>query len=390
MPNVNEGLETLDPNSDVGFHEALARQSGGELSQEAREALQNEDTSVSSGLQESAPSQSRDDKGRFVPAAQESDEGQEGEAPAEGERAGEEGPDPDFSAFLERHGGNAEAALAAALKEKNEAQSVIGRQGNDLGQERQARQELVERLARLEGRLEAQQPQTPAASPPPPRENIERAIEDNGGAAVAMWTARNDPDNMDNVLKVWAEVDPEGPFSALSFRQDWIDFQREAAKGQKQEAEEKPDAFVENLRRERQMADSMGVVRKAMPESEWNAIKDYLAPLLGSEDISDSLKEDVLFGEPDKQIKGIKTLVRLAKSEAYTDAVNQASQKREQDLVAVKQAAQVATGSQRPVDKRQPSSGTPMGTKEITEQFHKMLLDTETTSVADGLTYANR
>jgi hypothetical protein len=172
MPDVTSGLEPdelsgLDPDSDAGFAARLAQKvQGDDVTDEAKAAiasLDKGDRSVQAGLQESAPTTPRDDQGRFAPAAQESEEEEEGAAPDEEEQ---EEDDP-IARFIEQHGDEKEA-VAAALREKEEAQSLIGRQGNELGETRKREQELAERLARLEGRLEA----TPAG--PPRHRSVEK------------------------------------------------------------------------------------------------------------------------------------------------------------------------------------------------------------------------
>jgi hypothetical protein len=72
------------------------------------------------------------------------------EVPAEGQtEAGEETPavDPAVASWLEQHDGDADAALAALVKERENAQSLIGTQGNKLG-------ELQRQFDQLQGYVE--------------------------------------------------------------------------------------------------------------------------------------------------------------------------------------------------------------------------------------------
>ena len=148
-----EAPEVFDVNTDEGFNQALAAQTGRELSSEQLETLQGSDRSVSSGLEIPSEStqQPRDEQGRFAPAAPPEPEVVEGAAP----EAAPAQDDP-FSSIYEKLSPEEQQEIERVRQEAANAQSLIGKQGNEVG-------ELREKLARIEGRLEATPPvpQTP-------------------------------------------------------------------------------------------------------------------------------------------------------------------------------------------------------------------------------------
>lgn len=375
----------IDVNSDSGFNRALAQAAGSTVSEERLAELDESDTSVASGLttEESAPGRSRDEQGRFAPAAPLAEEEEpEGAAPEQ-----EEQTDPELASLLERHEGDVNAALAAALQERREAQSLIGRQGNELGQERQARQELAERLARLEGRLEAQ-PQAAAPQIVDERtaEYIDNLIADKGGHAALQWAiGQQNPQLIEATIDSWLLEDPaEATPIKVRYEVNKALYERDREQGQQDKPQ--PDQFVEQLRAERQMHSAMETVRKSMNETEWGVVREHLVPTLEDDSTSELVKDAVVSQDQDTQIKGIKALVQIARGRAVAAATSQATQTRQAEVKAQKLAAQVATGSQRPVAQRQP--GDEMSTEERIKRFHDLLMSTETTSVSDGLTYA--
>lgn len=375
----------IDVNSDSGFNRALAQAAGSTVSEERLAELDESDTSVASGLttEESAQDRPRDEQGRFAPAAQpDTEEETEGAAPEQ-----EEQTDPELASLLERHEGDVNAALAAALQERREAQSLIGRQGNELGQERQARQELAERLARLEGRLEAQ-PQAAAPQIVDERtaEYIDNLIADKGGHAALQWAiGQQNPQLIEATIDSWLLEDPaEATPVKVRYEVNKALYERDREQGQQDKPQD--DQFVEQLRAERQMHSAMETVSKSMNEAEWGVIREHLVPTLEDEKTPDLIKNAVVSQDQDTQVQGINALVQLARGRVVAAATSQATQTRQAEVKAQKQAAQVATGSQRPVAQRQP--GDEMSTEERIKRFHDLLMSTETTSVSDGLTYA--
>lgn len=382
----------LDVNTTAGFNAALAELAGVEVPEGALEALAGTDTDVSSGLttvEESTGEKPRDERGRFAPAAPKPEGDDQGAAPAAEEREGEEGQqlDPELSALLERHGGDPVAALRAAQEEAKNAQSVIGRQGNELGEARRAQQELAERIARLEGRLEAtpQQPTAPIQS-----EQLANLVVERGGrqAVVDLIQAGYDDATVERAFATWAEYD-DTPYEALAARQDWrmALASHESQQGQ-QGAQPQEDPTLAEIKRERQLGSAIASVRSGMEAGEWAAIKDHLIPAFEDPQTAEIIKKAVVSDDQQTQLQGMSALVQIARGRAIAAATAQANAERSTQLKQGKQAAQVATGSLRPVQQRQPE--TPQNREERVKAFHEALLRTETTSVFDGLTYAGQ
>lgn len=117
------------------------------------------------------------------PESEDEPEETEPEAPAE------EGLPAELAAYVERHGG-VEQALRVAL----EAQSLIGRQGSELGELRQAVQALQAQVAR---------PQYEVG-------DIEERIVDNP-QAMAAWALQNEQEQIfEAAMAEWYEQDPRG------------------------------------------------------------------------------------------------------------------------------------------------------------------------------------
>lgn len=115
--------------------------------------------------------------------------------------------DPELQAFLDKYQGDPEKALRAAV----EAQKKIGQMGSELGSTRQERDEVLERLSRIEGQL--QQPAPPAAPAGPPSQQTVEWFEgqmENDPQGAAVWAASNDPSGvlLNQALDYWYDVNP--------------------------------------------------------------------------------------------------------------------------------------------------------------------------------------
>lgn len=376
----------LDVNTTAGFNAALAELAGVEVPEGALEALEGADTDVASGLttvEESTGEKPRDERGRFAPAAPKPEGDDQGAAPAAEEREGEEQQlDPELSKLLERHGGDSVAALRALQEEARNAQSVLGRQGNELG-------ELRQQIARLEGRMEEQsrQPRQPTA--PIQSEQLANLVVERGGrqAVVDLIQAGYDDATVERAFATWAEYD-DTPYEALAARQDW----RMALASHEQQgqpaAQPQEDPTLAEIKRERQLSSAIASVRSGMEAGEWAAIKDHLIPAFEDPQTAEIIKKAVVSDDQQTQLQGMSALVQIARGRAIAAATAQANAERSTLLKQGKQAAQVATGSLRPVQQRQPEE--PQNREERVKAFHEALLRTETTSVFDGLTYAGQ
>lgn len=398
MADTREGLtsgeeSTLDVNSDAGFNTLLAHQVAGdeELSDEAKEALSrlaDSDTAVTQGLTYGEESRPRDEHGRFTPKEQPVAEPVEveGAAPADEER---ETPTPDPVAdFLARHGGDASAALSAALREKEEAQSLIGRHSAEVAEARKAAEEVALERARLEGRLEAQSV-APAATPVQyDRNQLEESIsgpngDGSGGEAAWAWAAQSgDRGLLEAVAEIWGEYQP---FHAA---RRWNDFERYLEQYEREANKPEaptPDPMLTQMRQERQFKSSLNAVKGQYDAKDWPIIEPHLEESLKS--AHRKVLEMVGSDDPSEQQAGLEIVAENARVRAIAQATTQAGQAATAEKVASKKAASAATGSLRPVAERKPEAGEAMTKEQIRDRFYEQLLSTETASVPDGLTY---
>lgn len=401
MADTREGLGGGDGhenvNTDAGFLAALAEQAGTTVPEETLDRVQESDRTVNGGLtEESAQTPNRDDIGRFAKSETAAEPGKEAEgaAPAEAKPAGqEEQTDPELQALLERHGGDASAALADALRQNKEAQSLVGRHANEVGELRAAQ-------AKLEGRLEelSRQKATPEPAPVPITaadiQNLEQKTLDHGGQQMMNWVVNNRPDMIEQAIDVWAQDDPvaAGRF-AVRYEMNL------AASQQTRTAETttaQPNETLALMARERELGASLAEVKTAMSQTpegvaRWDTVKDHLVPALADDSTPSIIKNAVVSEDAATRLQGISALVSLAEGRAIREATARATEEQAATTAAAKANARVATSGSRPVEARQPAEEeTPEDRAARLERFHQALMKTETTSVRDGLVYANK
>lgn len=389
MADVQSGLsgdDFTDVNSDAGFMAAVAKSAGVEVAEGQLEQIESRSTSVADGLTTEESARPRDEQGRFIPTAP--PVADEGAAPASGDDQGV-GLDPEISDYVTRHGGDANAALAAALKEAREAQSLIGRQGNDLGAERQARQELAEKVARLEGAVMAQrQPDRLPLVNTDEIEAVQTMVAERGGHAAMQYILGdgvNRPDLIDHVLKAW-ELDE--PVAAAGWN---ARYQTHLAHAELQAAE--PAAAVATAAAAdhsavADLAHSLDTVKASMPAGEWELVRERLTPLLDDPTTPEVIKTAVVSPDADTQVQGLTGLVKIAKARAISEVADKAAAEHAEKSRQAKLSAGVATGSLRPV--LEPAAEGGAQTREqAMVAFRDALLSTETTSVRDGLTFGS-
>lgn len=356
-------MPDFDVNTDSGFTAALAGLAGSELPEERLDSLEEGDRTIANGLTttEESAQPPRDGQGRFTPATQpEEPAEEEGEAPEEEEDA-EQAPDPDPS----------EKQLA-------DAQVFIGRQSAEIG-------ELREKLARLEGRLDqaALTPQAPL--PQYSADDIaERVLETSGPAVIQQLAEAGVPDGhpyYEEAFKAWVEEDPG---AATSWYTRYV-----TALNQPEPAQQAPqDEFVSGLKAEAQLNGTIAAVAAGFEPAVWASIKDHLIPALQDDGTPQIVKDAIVSEDPAVQRQGVEALAAFARTRAITEATKTAQQEQKQETTAAKKAAQVASGSLRPVEERKPEGGQDMTSEERQEAFRQRLFKTETTAVREGLTFA--
>lgn len=385
MPDVNEGL-TSDVDSDAGFMAALAEAANVEVPEGRLEQLASEDRSISRGLEDGRGEQPRDDQGRFAARESEAQESSEGESdtdPAEGQSEAEEpGVDPAVTTLLEQHGGDANAALAALLTERTNAQSLIGRQGNELGETR-------ERLARLEGQLETliESGTSPSGLPgldadDETVEQLESLYERFGARGMMDRVIEARPDLIETAIEVWNADDP------LAAQRFAVRYDRALEQERQPAAAVQADPFIDGLRQQAVFSQAVDEARQSLSigEEEWTALRDHVIPAFEDASTSSLVKKAIVSDDADDRRQGMEDLLQIARARAVsaktTEAAAQATQTAAEEAAARKAAATVTTGSLRPAE-RQPGEATTK--EEAVAAFHKSLLDTETTSVEEGL-----
>lgn len=293
--------------------------------------------------------------------------------------------DPEINALLKRYDGDADKALKAAV----EAQKLIGRQGNELGQSRKETQELAERLARLEGRLEA------TSSAPAPQilneEQISTLVEQQGGLAAATWAANNAPDQLFDVLAEW-EAQGGSAVQIMRFDRDyqaWV-----AAEAAKNAPAPEPSRAEQRAARE-EASEALGVVMQQVTTefSDFEEFKDFVPAAL--EASGKFVAQGIASGDPEQQTEALRIVYERAQR-LY------ASEQRKQATADAEAAAKArGTASKAAARVIQSSSGTPATPKtdraaegqsrdDAVAAFKASILSAETTSVADGLTYAGQ
>lgn len=384
MSDVLSGLSvaesaSADVNTDAGFMAAVAKQAGVAVPEGELERIESRSTSVANGLTTEESVRDRDDRGRFTAAAVED----EGAAPT----SDQDVADPELAAYLNRHGGDPNAALAAAVKEAREAQSLIGRQGNELGDIRRREQEYAERLARLEGAVAAQ-PRTPTPLPLTSSQDVEAVeqyVAEHGGYATMAYLHSpeiNRPDLVPAALAAWGVDDAVSAAGWNARYQANLVIEEERARQAVSAPAPAPAVQADGASN---LASSLDAVKASMPAAEWSLVRERLSPLLAEDGTPEAIKIAVVSPDRATQIEGVKALVAIARGRAIAEATATATSGRAGEVRQAKLAAGVATGSLRPVP--EPAANTGTSRADAIASFHRTLMSTETTSVADGLTY---
>lgn len=356
---IEEGASAPDDlSTQAAFDAALARQAGTELPEGHTSS---EDFSIASGLEtiEEPTAPRRDELGRFA-AQDDTPQEEQATPPADAEEPASD-PQTDWETRY------------------NEAQSLIGRQGNELG-------ELRERLAKLEGAAEERaraQSEQPAQYPVVDdrvMEQIEDNIAQRGGYATMAAVVEQHPNLIEPTLELWEET---GDPAAFRYRAAY-EVEKRLANVPQPAAPAAPqaDPYLEQVRLERMAAESANAVLAHIPSEQRDAIKPFIGAAL------EELPEDIARGlfEPEKRESYSKFVADIARSNYVAKATADATAGRQEDAEAAKAAARVTSGSLRPAAAPE-GEGEQLSTEERTRLFHKAILETPTASISEGLTY---
>lgn len=381
MANVNEGLGTPEPgenvNSEAGFEAILAQKVGRTEELEAREPQLG--TDVAAGLTEGTAA-ARDAAGRFTAQAdEEATEEETLEEPEDEEQEVEEGEDgdvsPELEALLAKHNGDALKAMAEIETRRKNAESKIGEQGNAMGQ---LRRELDELRGELRARTETQ-PVGQQNLPDIPVDKIEEMIEEHGGLNVAIWAVNNRPDLYERVHRVWRVDEPD---EAADFRLDYK-LQQQRLELEKSRGGAQPDEWVASQKQA--AAINQTVEDFASKTADWQAVAPHMLAAL--EQAPARVQKMVNSEDPEERLDGVSIVADKARLLAAGKLGATAKEKQTAAARERKKSATVASGSLRPTGPPG-SDSEEMSSEERIKAFKKELMETETTSVSEGLTYA--
>jgi hypothetical protein len=374
MAEENEGTDLSPPedvNSDAGFGAALAERGLGPIEEEFP----------------------RSDEDRFVerePAVPPPPGEPEGEAPApevgQAEPAAE--VDPAVAELLAQYGDDPQAALAAYVKEHENRESLIGRQGQELGQ-------LRETVARLEGRIDqaTMAPQEPMPEPVSEElvSSLETMFEEQGPNQAMEWLADNRPDLIETGIRVWSDQDP---FQAGRFAARYDSFLQEeqlaAEQPQQPQAGQVDDPILAQMRAREQFTVLADAARNQLQISDeaWPLVRDHVVEAFNDPNTSPLVKNAIISADPQTQFQGMVEIVRNAHGRAVDAQTQQAEAQAQAEAADEaeqrKLGAQVATGSLRPAPEGK--SVQDMTSEERIALFKQSLLSAPSTSIQDGLT----
>lgn len=383
MANVNEGLEqpAADEkvNSEAGFAAALAGK-GVEPDKDENTS----DTSVALGLETIEPGKERGPDGRFTAKT---------ETPAPAQDTSNTAAqaittdDPALAAYLGKYGGDVEKALQAAV----EAQSLIGRRDEE-------REQLRERLAKMEGTVEAlsRQPQAPAPPVLTDEQVEERAaslVSAKGGWVEAATVAANeahasgDSRVYDSLVEQWAL---ESPIQAARFDTDFQLWKREQAAPKTEAA---PDPWVEEQKASTGINATMKAIMAEIGKDAFEAITTVGADgeslmIKALDSMPPQVGQMVADDDPQIRLAGAKIVadraMLLAGTTTKTDVQEVTDEGMPESVRRKLSGASVATAGLRPA----PAAPQGQVSKEdAIKTFKEEIMAAETTSVASGLTY---
>jgi len=391
MTSVTEGIETgpltEDPNTVQGFA-ALLEGKGVERTDDDGESS---DTSIASGLTTATPDQPRGPDGKFVstdsvqtPPVAVADTGAGAVVtPPE---------DDEVAAYLARYNGDTAAALKAAAN----LVPRFGEQGAELGKTREELAELRGMVTALTQTRAAEQNVSPLAglSDDQVTERAQSLVENKGYAAAATEAANlahttGDERAYKAVIESWQLEDA---FTAMDFHADFRQWQKDQKVAAVAPAE--PEAWMVEAQ-QTALNNTIGQSFKELTAERGG--KEAFAPIMAFMDAAlDQMPENVAAmiasTDPEARLGGLRivadraTLLAGASTAATTvetpndGALPPAVQRK-------LSGSAVATGALKP-PAATPSA--PQNREEAITAFKKELLETETTSVAAGLTYAGK
>lgn len=371
MADISEGLSAggAEPTGDA-FSAALAAKlesAGGDLMA----------GSSSEAATEPATEPARDpESGRFVPKEAAATE----ETPATEPAADTSTGDPTVDAYLAKYGGDVDAAIKAAAHQSD----LIGRQGQELGTTR-------EELAKLQGIVETLQRQPVQSAPAMSEDQIEEyAVEVstqdgyfNGATRLVNESLATGGSERayDVLLRNWALEDP---IAAQRYDLKFQMWKTEQSAPAPEEAPTDPRlATVLDAAEVNSMAEVIGAVAQERGES-WAGVAPFMDAAL--EQVDPSVL--ALVANPETRLRGTRMIADKAQLLALSGAGKSPAQIAAEAATARKVAGSaVATGSLRPAEE---PAGAPSSRAEGIAKLKQAIVESDTTNVADGLTFGTK
>lgn len=258
-------------------------------------------------------------------------------------------------------------------KQIADAQAMIGRQAAEIGELRQRDDEPEYDYG--------PPPELPVANEQV-MEQVGNMIDTYGTHGALDWLEENRPDLMPVALQVANEIDQGG---ARYWASTWQARQEPEAPAAPPAPQQDP--LLAEMHQTRRATSAVQEVA-ALLGDEFAAVKPHI--LDAFKESPKLVQEAVLSEDEGLRAQGVQALAGLARGRAIQAPAAAVQAEQEEERKTVLQAAQVATGSQRPVAERQPGERPSVEERAARiEQFHKDLLATETTNVQDGLTFGN-
>jgi hypothetical protein len=383
MPDVQSGIEVeeqgvIDPNSDAGFAESLARATGNELPEGEAQRLSEGERSVEAGLEVEEPGgPARGPDGKFTSRTPAEEPVAEQTPPGEVEQTPEEA--------------EAERLLAGKFKSSEELERGYKELESKLGQRDEATERRIAELeqATREREQRRELPPLPVASEETMAQ-LDSMVARNGGVETITWLAENRPDLLEAGYEAWkATDDPRAEQAEMIYRtalatQPWQQSAPQAAPQR--------DPILEELHMKRRLEGQLDVVKSTAPD--WDQIKPHVYESF--QELPQHLQAGLVAEDPEAIQTSMYALVQTARVKAREKLATFAAQSGEegrQAQVAAKQATAIATGGLRSVAPagagEAPADETPQEKSErVRAALHAALLGTETADVREGLTYS--
>jgi len=248
---------------------------------------------------------------------------------ADGEQAappsvGRPGPEEDQEA---------EDRVARLEQQLEDAQKMIGRQSNEIGD-----------LRREQDQWAADEQQQSAMVTEDTWENIQEIFETKGGIGLMAQVSHQQPQMIDAALSFWkAQGDPE----AFLYETQMRDLEQQIR--EQQAAEAGPDPTVEAMRVERAQEAAVAAVQREIGAERVAAAEPYLRESLelATPTLKRAMEEDFTSGDPERTAQAFKTLISLTEARGNPEVSSLAAEQRAAANRTAKIAAAAHTGSRR-------------------------------------------